>query len=818
MKKILVCALVLVMCITAFVACNPTAGPDLTNLNAAKAYLETLYGEEAVDTSADYQRPARTPDPNNQGVYFDVAWSVAVTSGPATGVAVSEVVDGFVTVNVDEFTEEDVVYTLTATVSDGNGNSVTATFNHKVPKFNSLTVAEFLALEEGDDVYAIIGYVMASAANPGKTGSFVIADETGAIFSYNKFEINLGDKVVVWGNRSSNAGVPQINTTEVLVLEANSSEYAEATPTELNAADIDLDALSKDVMPTMSGKYYKISGVTLVKSGSYTNANYNDAQLLSLYTNDAIVAACADFYDCKVNVYGYVRGFSAGKYLTIQVTRIEWGEDYEFVPSTPETKVAYEKENLKVDTIGKAGDTELPTNGTRYTDTTIEWSIKGETTLATLAGNVLTVAALPAANTEITLTATIKNGDVTDTKDVVVVIKKQRGALENKVTGAELKSFDALKALVPEAGNSTTDKYLTIGYVEEIKSTKYGNMVISNADGKTLEIYGSYSHDGNKRFDALDVKPGVGDVVVLYGIMDNYNGTIQMKNAWIMQIETTVYGNVEAPKTPVEATIAEVLTMADGDLVIFTGTVSSFKEEWSTQYNNCTPYITDGNGNTIYVYRCKTNVNVGDVVKVTGEVDVYNDNRSITSGATVEVITPATPDQGGEEGGDTPVVDPASSSVTFSFVTSSTKKGTELNAESALALFKSSQSAESGLTSVAVTKIYDGNGSGGAYPNQGGFIKTGTSKVNGQLVLTFGSNVTKVEIKCHDFYNKSEEHPTNSNTVAVNGSATQLAPYATDGTPAVLTFELGEASNVVTIDIAARVYIFEIVVTFAVAE
>ena len=62
------------------------------------------------------------------------------------------------------------------------------------------------------------------------------------------------------------------------------------------------------------------------------------------------------------------------------------------------------------------------------------------------------------------------------------------------------------------------------------------------------------------------------------------------------------------------------------------------------------------------------------------------------------------------------------------------------------------------------------------------------------------------------------EFPTNSNTVAVNGSATQLAPYATDGTPAVLTFELGEASNVVTIDLSKRVFIFEIVVYFADAE
>ena len=798
MKKILVCALVLVMCITAFVACNPTTGPDLTNLNAAKAYLETLYGEEAVDTSADYQRPARTPDPNNQGVYFDVTWSVAVTSGPATGVAVSEVVDGFVTVNVDEFTEEDVVYTLTATVSDGNGNSVTATFNHKVPKFNALTVAEFLALEEGKDVYAIIGYVMASAANPGKTGSFVIADETGAIFSYNKFEINLGDKVVVWGNRSSNDGVPQINTTEVLVLEANSSEYAEATPTELNAADIDLDALSKDVMPTMSGKYYKINGVTLVKSGGYTNANYNDAQLLSLYTNDAIVAACADFYNCKVNVYGYVRGFSAGKYLTVQVTKIEWGEDYAFVPSTPENRVEFEKNALELDNITVEGDVELPTVGSRYADTTIEWALS-DTTAATLEGNVLTVAALPEADVEITLTATLKNGDVTDTKAITIKVCAPAESFIKKAltAGAAL-----------EHNTSTTDSYIIIGTVAEITeaySEQYKNVTFTVTDGTNTIIIFRYNLD-----DAATIKAG--DSIAIAAPIKKYNDDIEA-------VATFVKLNITSLKDAADAGVAG--TGADGTMIY--GTVKEITSAYSEQHDNITITLTDGT-NDLSCYRLAggADIAVGDYLLVTGTPSAYKGAAQMAQGATYNktgvYVAPETPDQGGEEGGDTPVVKPASSSVTFSFATSSTKKGTELNAESALALFKSSQSAESGLTSVAVTKIYDGNGSGGAYPSQGGFIKTGTGSVAGQIVLTFGSNVTKVEIKCHDWYTKSADHPTNSNTVAVNGSATQLAPYAEDGTPAVLTFELGEASNVVTIDISKRVFIFEIVVYFADAE
>ena len=795
MKKILVCALVLVMCITAFVACNPTEQPDLSGLNGAKDYIVAQYGDVATDTSADYQRPAKAPF---NGVYYDIAWTVAVTSGPATGITVTDAVDGFVTIDVDEFTAEDIVYTLTATVSDGNGNTVTATFNHKVPAFNSLTVAEFLALEDGEDVYAIIGYVMASGANEDYAGSFVVADETGAIFSYNKKIVNVGDKVVVWGSKTTYSGTPQLTTTDLMVIEANSAEYAEATPTVLDASDINLAELSETTMAEMSGTFYKINGVTLVTSGGYTNANYNGSQLLQLYTNDEIVAACADFYNCKVNVYGYVRGFSSGKYLTIQVTRIEWGEDYEFVPSTPASRVEFEKNALELDNITVEGDVELPTAGSRYADTTIEWALS-DTTAATLEGNVLTVAALPEADVEITLTATIKNGDVTDTKAITIKVCAPAESFIKKAltAGAAL-----------EHNTSTTDSYIIIGTVAEITSAyseQYKNVTFTVTDGTNTIIIFRYNLD-----DAATIEAG--DSIAIAAPIKKYNDDIEA-------VATFVKLDITSLKDAADAGVAGA--GADGTMIY--GTVKEITSAYSEQYNNITITLTDGT-NDLSCYRLAggADIAVGDYLLVTGTPSAYKGTAQMAQGATYNktgvYVAPETPDQGGEEGGETPVVKPASSSITFSFATSSTKKGTELNAESALALFKSSQSAESGLASVAVTKIYDGNGSGGAYPSQGGFIKTGTGSVAGQIVLTFGANVTKVEIKCHDWYTKSEDHPTNSNTVAVNGSATQLAPYAEDGTPAVLTFELGEASNVVTIDISKRVFIFEIVVYFADAE
>ena len=140
-----------------------------------------------------------------------------------------------------------------------------------------------------------------------------------------------------------------------------------------------------------------------------------------------------------------------------------------------------------------------------------------------------------------------------------------------------------------------------------------------------------------------------------------------------------------------------------------------------------------------------------------------------------------------------------------------TGKGTELTASSALSIFGT----ENGLTSVTVTKVYNGNGDGGAYPQTAGFLKFGTSKANGVLTLNFaeGTKVTKVVINCHDWYKKSASYPTNSNKVSVNGSTAVLAPYTEDGTPGDLTFEL-EATNKVEITSALRVFVFSITVYF----
>ena len=95
----------------------------------------------------------------------------------------------------------------------------------------------------------------------------------------------------------------------------------------------------------------------------------------------------------------------------------------------------------------------------------------------------------------------------------------------------------------------TAEKYIVTGVITEVYNDMYGNMRLTDADGNILTIYGSYSADGETRYDALEVKPVAGDTVTIYGIVGQYNGTPQIKNGWI--VAHTVGGETpDEPETP----------------------------------------------------------------------------------------------------------------------------------------------------------------------------------------------------------------------------------------------------------------------------
>ena len=79
----------------------------------------------------------------------------------------------------------------------------------------------------------------------------------------------------------------------------------------------------------------------------------------------------------------------------------------------------------------------------------------------------------------------------------------------------------------------TSGKYYVTGVITEVYNTTYGNMKIKDEAGNIITVYGTYDATGANRYDAMATKPVAGDTVTVYGIIGQYNGTAQLKNAWI---------------------------------------------------------------------------------------------------------------------------------------------------------------------------------------------------------------------------------------------------------------------------------------------
>ncbi len=214
---------------------------------------------------------------------------------------------------------EESTITLTATLTCGEATD-TKEITVNITPLSVISIADFLTKEVDDELYVVEGWCVA-ANKVGEAGSFVLADDTGAVFSYNNGNVEVGKKYLVYGKRAVNYGLPQIGTTTVVPVETDET-FVEPTATEWAAADIDLSALGTSTIGDYAGKYYKITG-TIYTVGQYVQGNYNNAQLLSLYMNSDLRTEYADYANQEVVVYGYVRGCYTGKYLTIQVTKVE---------------------------------------------------------------------------------------------------------------------------------------------------------------------------------------------------------------------------------------------------------------------------------------------------------------------------------------------------------------------------------------------------------------------------------------------------------------------------------------------------------------
>ena len=134
MKKLIALVTLLALCCTACIGMAETADADLA---AARSYLRMMYKNSPETTMVDYDVVGVI---NIGGVEYPVTWTA---DSETVNFIVNE--NKTVTVDVDEKNPQEVFYVLTGTITNEAGESVSVSFNHRVP---AAMILEGLSYEE----------------------------------------------------------------------------------------------------------------------------------------------------------------------------------------------------------------------------------------------------------------------------------------------------------------------------------------------------------------------------------------------------------------------------------------------------------------------------------------------------------------------------------------------------------------------------------------------------------------------------------------------------------------------------------------------
>ena len=148
-----------------------------------------------------------------------------------------------------------------------------------------------------------------------------------------------------------------------------------------------------------------------------------------------------------------------------------------------------------------------------------------------------------------------------------------------------------------------TNKYYVAGIVTEIYNTQYGNFYLTDGEN-TITVYGSYDQAGN-RFDAMPNQFKVGDAVAVYGVISQYGGKAQFKDATIVCIDTSVQEDDEKPEggnteggTTEGGNTGATGTTVNYEFSAITGSVQYAPDEKHTMTEDLTVTVNDGHINT----------------------------------------------------------------------------------------------------------------------------------------------------------------------------------------------------------------------------
>ena len=521
MKKLLVLCLVVLLCVSALVACNSTENaetdapkateapketeaPKATenqgtepeddekeepkveyDLTAAAAYVDSLYKKAATVTASDYKVVGQVMI---AGVKYSVSWSV---DNELVKAVKSE--DGVEwTIDVNEKAAEEHTYKLTATITAGDGTTTTVSYDRSVPKYE-LTPFEDYINAEADVNVVIEGVVVAmnSKSLGNSRNHLFLADleGKGGYYCYQFDEdpvekgVKVGMTVIVRSVTSPYSGMQETK--------GGSFEISDTTIKTVTPLDLTDKFAAGESLKNYVGLPVTVRGVTLgtqeleTATSQYLFFELNGKEAyvrtyvtdfpttLQIVKGDNNTVSSPDkttidedhaaHFGYTADVTGILILYSGNPYL-IPMTTTPF-TNYTYVEKTPAQKVEAEKDALSVPkAITEDTTITLPLEAKYYDDVTITWAIDNDKYTIDADGKL--VIALGDEAVELTLTATIKCGETTDTATFKI-----------KVDAA------------------ATDLYIAKPVTTPAADTAYKFALVQGNLGKTLYLTGEISGD-----------------------------------------------------------------------------------------------------------------------------------------------------------------------------------------------------------------------------------------------------------------------------------------------------------------------------------
>ncbi len=183
----------------------------------------------------------------------------------------------------------------------------------------------------------------------------------------------------------------------------------------------------------------------------------------------------------------------------------------------------------------------------------------------------------------------------------------------------DLKTIAELKTLAAGLTETSAERYYVAATIDEVTNPSYGQMVISDETG-TLDVYGTYSADGEMRYSELEEKPVAGDKVLLYGNLQEYQGEAEIYSGWIIDF-VHVAPSVD-PDDYELSTLEEAHAAEEGTTLKVTGTVLAFT--YNASQSPIGMMIGDETG-TMYLYdsQLAPQLKLNDTITVVATKDYW---------------------------------------------------------------------------------------------------------------------------------------------------------------------------------------------------